>query len=169
MREQLKRERQVWARYRRARAQRNLLMVLIGAFVVAVLIMCTVQLLTIDTEAVEPERVFITELPVTYEMPQTEPERVSLGTFKITHYCACEKCCGAWADGYTATGTRATAGRTIAVDPDIIPYGTTVYINGHAYVSEDCGGGINGNRIDVFCNSHTEALNKGVFTAEVEI
>ena len=44
-----------------------------------------------------------------------------------------------WANGYTATGTKATEGRTIAVDPDIIPYGTTVIIDDHEYIAEDCG------------------------------
>lgn len=103
-----------------------------------------------------------------------EPEPVSLGEFKITHYCPCEKCCGEWADGITATGTKATQGRTIAVDPDVIPYGTKVllrYADGteHAYIAEDCGGAIQNNRIDVFTDSHQAALVEGVKTAEVFI
>lgn len=90
----------------------------------------------------------------------------SLGEFVITHYCACEKCT-IDGDGITASGTQATAGRTIAVDPEVIPYGTTVIIDGHAYVAEDCGGAIKGNRIDIFMDSHEEALKAGVRTAEV--
>ena len=99
-------------------------------------------------------------------------EPVSLGEFKITYYCACSKCCGEWADGITATGTTATEGRTIAVDPKVIPYGTEVtirYQDGteHTYISEDCGGAIKGNRIDVFMESHEAALVAGVKYGEV--
>lgn len=90
----------------------------------------------------------------------------SLGTFKLTAYCACSKCCGK-SDGITASGTKAKQGRTIAVDPKQIPYGTKVVINGHTYTAEDCGGGIGKNRIDVFFNSHKEALKFGVQRAEV--
>ena len=98
---------------------------------------------------------------------------VSLGEFKITYYCACEICCGSWAnnrpDGivYTASGAVAEAGKTIAVDPSVIPYGTEVIIDGHTYTAQDCGGAIQGSRIDIYCNSHQEANQRGKFTAEV--
>ena len=90
----------------------------------------------------------------------------SLGEFVITHYCACGKCT-IDGDGITATGTKAAAGRTIAVDPEVIAYGTTVIIDGKTYIAEDCGGAIKGNRIDIFMDSHEEALKAGVRTAEV--
>lgn len=90
----------------------------------------------------------------------------SLGEFVITHYCACEKCT-IDGDGITATGTKAAAGRTIAVDPEVIAYGTTVIIDGKTYIAEDCGGAIKGNRIDIFMESHQEALEAGVKVAEV--
>jgi 3D (Asp-Asp-Asp) domain-containing protein len=112
--------------------------------------------------------------------PETpaEPTMVSLGSFKVTHYCPCKKCCGKDPDhpayGITASGTVATAGRTIAVDPDVIPYGTEVlvrYEDGteHVYIAEDCGGAIDGNRLDVFMDSHQDAWNAGIKTAEVFI
>lgn len=92
----------------------------------------------------------------------------SLGTFKLTAYCACSKCCGK-SDGITASGTKAKQGRTIAVNPKQIPYGTKVIINGHTYIAEDCGGGVGKSRIDVFFDNHKEALNFGVQYAEVFI
>ena len=98
--------------------------------------------------------------------PESEPKLKSLGRFKLTAYCACSKCCGK-SDGITASGTKAKQGRTIAVDPKLIPYGTKVVINGRTYVAEDCGGSIKQNRIDVFFNSHKDALNFGVQYAEV--
>lgn len=94
-----------------------------------------------------------------------------LGEFKLTAYCPCMKCCGK-TDGITATGTTATEGRTIAVDPDIIPYGSHVLLiwpdgTQHSYIAEDCGGGVNGNHIDVFFSDHQAARVFGVQSAMV--
>jgi 3D (Asp-Asp-Asp) domain-containing protein len=107
--------------------------------------------------------------PEPEEVAEIEPELQSLGTFKLTAYCPCPKCCGEWADGITYTMTEATPGRTVAVDPDVIPLGSTIYINGTPYVAEDIGGAIQGNRIDVFFPDHQTALQFGVQYAEVEI
>lgn len=103
---------------------------------------------------------------------------VSLGKFKLTAYCSCEKCCGKWANNrpkdkygneivYGSIGERLTADYSIAVDPDVIPYGTEVIINNHTYKAQDCGGAINGNEIDVYFDNHQKALNFGVQYAEV--
>lgn len=121
-------------------------------------------------KVVTPQRVGTLPAPETAE--PAEPELISLGEYTITHYCACEKCCGKWADGITATGTVATEGRTIAVDPDVIPYGSKVLVRYEdgteaVYVAEDKGGAIKGNRIDVFMGIHQAALEAGVQTAEV--
>ena len=112
--------------------------------------------------------------PVMEEIEQ-EPELESLGVFTVTAYCACEECCGKTPDdpwyGITATGTRATQGRTIAVDPSVISYGTTVYFEGidgfGGYVAEDCGGAIKGKDIDLYFESHAEADIWGVRELEV--
>lgn len=84
-----------------------------------------------------------------------------LGTFEITAYCSCEKCCGK-NNGITKSGTKAAAGRTIAVDANIIPLGTTVIIDGIEYIAEDIGGAIKGNKIDIYFDTHEQALNFGV-------
>lgn len=64
--------------------------------------------------------------------------------------------------GRTATGVKATEGRTIAVDPNVIPLGWWVYIEGVGYRrAEDTGGAVKGNKIDVFFNSRGEALQFG--------
>ena len=89
------------------------------------------------------------------------PEKEYLGVFSCTAYCPCSQCCGAWADGIVYTGGQATEGQTIAVDPDVIPLGSVVEINGWQYVAEDIGGGINGKEIDLFFCSHEDAWNWG--------
>ncbi len=93
-------------------------------------------------------------------------DEISLGVFTLTAYDACVICCGK-TDGITATGTHATQGRTIAVDPNVIPYGSRVRIGEQIYVAEDTGGRIKGNHIDVFLNTHEEARQFGVRKAEV--
>lgn len=91
----------------------------------------------------------------------------ALGTFRITHYCACPICCGVYANGITATGTVCTTNRTIAVNPSQIPYGSQVVINGQVYVAEDCGGAIKDNCIDIYVGTHAEGLSRGTYYTEV--
>ena len=97
---------------------------------------------------------------------ETEPDGTD-NVFKIYAYCPCEKCCGSGASGITATGTTATAGRTIAVDPDVIPLGSVVIIGGNEYIAEDTGSGIKGKTIDLYMDSHEAALEWGVRYLEV--
>ena len=97
---------------------------------------------------------------------QKKIEYRNLGKFKLTGYCRCVSCCGK-SDGITSTGTKAKAGRTIAVDSSIIPYGSKVKINKKEYVAEDCGGAIKNNKIDIFFDTHEEALEFGVKYANV--
>ena len=87
--------------------------------------------------------------------------------FKITAYCSCSKCCGKQT-GITASGTRATAGRTIAASGQFA-FGTKLIINGKEYTVEDRGGAIQGNRIDIYMNSHAEALAWGVKYLPVQV
>jgi 3D (Asp-Asp-Asp) domain-containing protein len=112
-----------------------------------------------ETGATAPETGY--EAPVT-EPPTTEPPEAEYKTITVnaTAYCPCEKCSGKWGRN-TATGVLAEAGRTIAVDPKVIPYGTEVIINGNTYIAEDCGGGIKGNDVDIFFDTHEEALQFG--------
>lgn len=56
--------------------------------------------------------------------------------------------------GITASGTRVTEGRTIAVDPKVIPMGWWVYIEGIGFRrAEDTGGAVKGKKIDVYFDS----------------
>lgn len=96
-------------------------------------------------------------------------EGKNLGQFKITAYCNCSKCCGQWAGGPTAYGTMPAEGRTIAVDPNVIPLGSKVVIDGHTYVAEDTGSAIKGNKIDMYFNSHSDAMAWGVKHKNVSI
>ncbi len=87
-----------------------------------------------------------------------------VGTCKITFYCACTECCGRWADGLTATGIPVEPG-IVAVDPDVIPLGSTVVIDGQQYLAADTG--VTGLHVDICVETHAEALEQGVRSAEV--
>lgn len=107
------------------------------------------QLVEALAEATAPQTVIIDKME-------------SLGEFTITYYDACMKCCGK-TDGITASGAVVREGVTVAVDPTVIPLGTYIYIEGIGYrVAQDVGGAIKGNKIDVYVNSHSEALELGV-------
>ena len=114
----------------------------------------------IETAEFNAAAVSITETAPKEEQHEAPAAEYNEITVTATAYCPCKKCCGK-TDGITATGTQATAGRTIAVDPSIIPYGTEVIINGNTYVAEDCGGAVKGKDIDIFFNTHEEALQFG--------
>jgi len=91
----------------------------------------------------------------------------------ITYYC-CElrpHICGT-GDGLTATGSPVMAGISCAVDPDVIPLGSTVMVDYgdgiiHYYLAEDVGGAVDGDHIDLAVATHEEALQLGVKKATV--
>lgn len=109
----------------------------------------------------------------TTEITTEEPELISLGSFTVTAYCCCVECCGKDVThpeyGITASGKRPIEGRTVAVDPTVIPLGSTVYLNDIPYTAEDTGSAIKGNRIDLFINNHQRAKNFGVQEMEVKL
>lgn len=90
-----------------------------------------------------------------------------IGECTVTYYCceAYEHVCGD-GDGLTATGIPVTPG-VVAVDPEVIPLGSTVIIDGQAYLAADTGGAVRGNHVDIAVKSHQEAEALGTTTAEV--
>ena len=81
---------------------------------------------------------------------------------EVTAYCGCEKCCGSYADGVTASGHKLQAGDKVVAAPKHMSFGTKLYIPGYGLATvEDRGGAIKGNRIDVYFHTHKEALQWG--------
>ena len=89
------------------------------------------------------------------QIKQTAPmHSVYKGEFRFTHY--------APTGNRTYTGSIPQAGKTIAVDPEVIPLHSIVYIENLGYfVAEDTGGAIKGNKIDIFVGSKAEAVKLG--------
>ena len=104
----------------------------------------------IEAPEIEPEP---EPQEATPEEAAPEEVRTYLGSFKITGYDTCARCCGN-TRGITASGTTATVGRTCAASKDI-PFGTRLWIEGIGErVVEDRGGAVNGKKIDVLCADH---------------
>jgi 3D (Asp-Asp-Asp) domain-containing protein len=106
---------------------------------------------------------------------QPEPTIAKWQTLKmrVTAYCPCEKCCGEWADGITANGHKISQGdrfvaadRRFGFDTQMVIPG---YNNSNTVKVFDRGGAIYDNRLDVFFNTHQEALEWGVRHLEVKI
>lgn len=141
----------------------------LGALALSIILALTTNLIKIK----EDNKEYVTELETIETMPEKIEEVVpeieiqyeSLGMYTITHYCSCSKCCDK-TDGITASGTKVTPNRTIAA-PKEFPFGTKLLINGQEYVVEDRGGAIKSNRLDIYCSSHIEALQKGIIHCEV--
>ena len=90
-----------------------------------------------------------------------------IGECTITAYCCepYEHICGT-GDGLTASGLPVTPG-IVAVDPSVIPLGSTVVIDGQKYLAGDTG--VTGLCVDVAVPTHEEALERSVRTAKVWI
>lgn len=149
--------------------KRSVAIAIAGFFIGCLLGYCGGEVLFADTLTVDANAPdVIVEHPV-IECSIVEPSVVSLGVCKVTAYCVenYPHICNDGDSSRTATGTKPTPGRTIAVDPKVIPYGSEVIINGHTYIAEDCGGAIKGNKIDIVFATHREALDFGIQYAEV--
>ena len=74
-------------------------------------------------------------------------------------------------DPITSTGTKPTEGRTIAVDPTVIPYGSKVYIPqfDRVFIAEDCGSAIKGNRIDIYMDDYNRCMEFGFRDIDIYI
>lgn len=92
-------------------------------------------------------------------LPEAGPESIRM---RATAYDLSKESCGKSPDhplyGITSSGTRAAVGRTVAVDPAVIPLGSRVSITFPAeyseldgvYIAEDTGRLIKGDSIDIF-------------------
>ena len=134
--------------------------------VLLILIVCqykSINSLKSETKGIS-ERITAIETAMAETADKTEPDEAplyfALGEFKITGYDAyCEHCCGK-SDGITASMTKATVGRTVAMNrTDMkklgIEYGDVILIEGIGErVVEDtgCGQGV----VDVVCYNHEE-------------
>lgn len=93
---------------------------------------------------------------------------IEMGLCKITYFCPCEECSGQWGR-QTYSGATARSGHTVAVDPDVFDIGSKILIDGIVYTAEDVGGGVQGDHVDIFVDTHEETLEGGVKYKDVKV
>ena len=93
------------------------------------------------------------------ELPEESP--YYLGEFQVTGYCSCTICCGEKEERLTKSETVPRASHTVAADPSVIPLGTRIVIDDVVYTMEDTGKAVEGMRLDIFFDSHEEAVRYG--------
>lgn len=131
----------------------------------------------IDKRLLEPKTVQTSELSDKAASANTTAATVSRGgsrenrvlTMVATGYDGCYECNKPYYGQPSYTGLPLERG-IVAVDPQIIPMGTRLYVEGYGEaIAADQGNAIKGNRIDLFFDSHQEALNFGKKTVQVTI
>lgn len=150
---------------------------LISMLTMGMIMILLVLLIVRYTNAVTPEPMPITTTIAEYRQLEAigkpeEPSRTLV--MEATAYCH---------GTVTSTGTSPAVGRTVAVDPSVIPYGSKLTIDGvSGYIAEDCGNywsdershtgyykHIRGNRIDIFVEDYQTAIQFGRREVLVEI
>jgi 3D (Asp-Asp-Asp) domain-containing protein len=98
--------------------------------------------------------------PQTFNSIQSNIQRKGMTVESTAYTASCEGC-----SGVTANGTNLKEipyAKVIAVDPNVIPMGSVVYVPGYGYaVAADTGGAIKGNKIDIFMKNYSDAVNWG--------
>ena len=138
--------------------------------------------MTADAEPTRPEHTKATMPEITLdELEAAENELIEaallarstkLEDVTITFYCCEERphICGT-GSGITDSGRRVTPYVSCAVDPAVIPLGSTIMIERNGEMlrlrADDTGPAIRGNRIDLAVQGHQEALSLGVKTADI--
>lgn len=94
---------------------------------------------------------------------------ISLGTYTITAYCSCSKCCGKWAENRPGGIVTGAAGIELVDGVSVaspLPIGTEILIEGHKYIVHDrtaqrIVNRYNGKIIDIYMQNHDKALKFG--------
>ena len=136
------------------------------------LLLCSMFINPVLAPQVLPKQFFLKDVQVNYKEPpiqSTSKSRLLPTPLKMiaTAYSRSEE--EGTADGITKSGTMVRPG-VVAVDPEIIPLGTEIIIEGlGVFIAEDTGGAIKGNRLDIYFESRKEALEFGVQSVNVFI
>ena len=121
------------------------------------------------TQKVDDRHMVITHKPKAKKANKhKKAKKIDYGIMKCTAYCDCPECSSGYGR-HTHSGTTAEAGRTIAVDPDVIDIGSKVEIEGQIYVAEDVGSAVQGDHIDIFFDSHAEVEEWGTRYLETKV
>ena len=99
---------------------------------------------------------------------EKKKRKITMGKFKLTAYCPCHECSEGWGRK-THSGAYAQSDHTVAADLSVLNLGDWITINGKPYKVEDSGGGVVGDHIDVFFDTHEEVEEFGVRYGNVNL
>lgn len=121
------------------------------------------QIIAVGTKVEQPKQNLVT---LAKSSSKNEPSGKVMYMSSSAYSANCKGC-----SGITSTGINLKANpntKVIAVDPNVIPLGSKVWVEGYGYaVAGDTGGAIKGNRIDIHMPSQSEALRHGVRRVKV--
>ena len=123
-----------------------------------------------EMETIPSPQIFSHDIE-TVEATETEPVETEQNSieFTVTAYCKCEECCGIWSDCPTYSGAEPVQGETVAADLSVLPIGSVVDIDGVGERTVQDTGYIYGNHLDLYFESHQDALEFGRQKLMVEI
>lgn len=101
-------------------------------------------------------------------MPREEPQEPEPMIFEATAYC--------YTGNRTYTGTWPVEGRTIAVDPEVVPLGSEVQVSCETwpevngwYTAEDTGRLVKGHIIDIYMKDRDQCIRWGRRQVKVQV
>ena len=128
-------------------------------------------------QQVDTQRAELREQAKASRGSESRQSLISLGTYTITAYCPCEKCCGKWARDRPGGIVRGAAG--IELTPGVsvaspLPLGTEIFLNNHRYTVQDrtaewIEDRYDGKIVDIYFTDHEEALKFGRQQAEIYV
>lgn len=132
----------------------------------------TEETVQVEQTANTSEQTEATESNASESSSETSSETSPAGeTISMTATAYTAKCDGC--SGITSTGVDLNNNpnaKVVAVDPNVIPLGSEVYVEGYGYATAaDVGGAINGNKIDLHVPTKEEANSFGVQEVNVTI
>lgn len=121
-----------------------------------------------DVREVNYETVAVASLPQAASSPPAVKGTMEMTVTATAYTAYCPGCSGTTAIGINLRENPDQ--KVIAVDPNVIPLGSRVWVEGYGEaIAGDTGGAIKGNKIDVFIPSHESALEWGVKKVKIKV
>lgn len=124
---------------------------------------------TVENIVYVPQPTISKQIPTLETVEELIPLRTAAGltegesySMRIYHYCSCRWCTPG--EGVTASGKRVAKGMVAMYG---LPFGTIIEINNQRFTVEDRG--VGAYKVDIYVDSHREAIEKGTYKAEVKI
>jgi 3D (Asp-Asp-Asp) domain-containing protein len=159
-----------WERKEQRKMERQVMLIRL-ALVLVIIAIGIVTLIRLDTVLMQQTETLNQLMELRQEVDVVEVEEtevVSLGEYRISHYCVenYPHICNDGESLHTASGEPPIPDYTVAA-ADSIPFGTKLIIDGAEYKVADRGGAITEGQLDIAVSTHAEAISRGIEYREV--